>query len=351
MKHIPVLLAALALAAACNKTNVSPEVAENAKCGTIEFNISTSEATKAITQYTTVQSYEKVVKSVQVLVFGEDGKINNYLNGTSLSGSISTTTGSKTIWAVINGPDLSTTGSLTSMQGTILDLSLNGTSADGSFVMAGNGNCTVSATSTVNCAISAKRFLSRIALVSITNNLPASYGPLLVNRVFLSNVVGGIAATGDYIPGCRYVNKNGRADKDPRSESDIIGTNGNEATCPELTFSSRNLQIQNAQTNTPSKPILLYAYPNECTTEPNGFQSSYEPRKTVLVVEASIQNHVYYYPVVMKDGIGRNKLYSIGLTVTALGSDDPEEVIEKGSASFSITVADWENDAVYEETI
>ena len=53
----------------------------------------------------------------------------------------------------------------------------------------------------------------------------------------------------------------------------------------------------------------------------------------------------------MKDGIGRNKLYSIGLTVTALGSDDPEEVIEKGSASFSITVADWENGAVYEETI
>ncbi len=351
MKHIPLILAALLLAAACDKAKEAPATSKQEETGTIEFQISTSQATKAISQYTDVKPYETAVKSVQLLLFDSDGKISNYINGTALSGSISTTAGSKTVWAVINGPDLSTVKQLSSVEGAIFDISLNGTSASGSFVMAGSNTCTVSASAPVNCTIAAKRFLSRIALVSVTNSLPAGYGNLTVNRVFLSNVVGGISGKGEFIGGCRYINQNGRADNNPRNAADIIGTAGNEASCPELTCSTRNLIVANAQTNAPSSPILLYAYPNGCTVEPNGFQSAYEPRKTVLVVEAQVKNDTYYYPVVLKDGVGRNKLYSIGLTVTALGSDDPEHVIEKGTANFSITVDDWENGAVYEETI
>ena len=217
--------------------------------------------------------------------------------------------------------------------------------------MAGDKFCVVSATSSSNCIISVKRFLCRIALVSVTNNLPASYGTITINRVFLSNVTGAISAAGSFISGCGYINQNGRADKDPRNAADIIGTSGNNASCPDLTCNSNSFTVANAQTQSLTNPVLLYAYPNSNTTAPNGFQSPYVARGTTLVVEASVNNQTCYYPVLMKRGVERNKLYSIGLTLTALGSSDPEVLIEKGSASFSISIADWESGAVYEETI
>lgn len=353
MKNIPVLFAALLLAAACNKANETPASDAAVEYGTVEFNISVPEAaeTKAISQYSTVQPYEAAVKSVQLLVFDEDGKLNLYQNGTSLSGSFTTTSGGKTVWAVINGPDLSSISTLDAMRGSIFDLSLNETGTNGSFVMAGEKFILVGATSSSNCAITAKRFLSRIALVSVTNNLPASYGTITIKRVFLSNVSGSIAANGDFTSACGFINQNGRADKDPRSEADIIGTSGNEASCPALTCNSNSFTLANSETQNLSDPILLYAYQNNNRTAPDGFHSPYVARGTTLVVEASINNQSFYYPVLMKNGVGRNKLYTVGLTLTALGSSDPDVLVEKGTAAFSISIAEWESGATYEETI
>ena len=94
-KTISFLLAATTLLAACNKQE--QPVAEPQACGTIQLTIAADSGpqTRAVTAYTTAQTYETQVNKVQVLVFGSDGKINFYKNlGTSLTGSITTTAGS-----------------------------------------------------------------------------------------------------------------------------------------------------------------------------------------------------------------------------------------------------------------
>ena len=83
--------------------------------------------TRAVTAYTTAQDYEKAVNSVQILVFDSSGKINIYKDaGTSVSGiSISTTTGTKSVWAVVNGPDLKAIGTEAALKAIAVDLADN----------------------------------------------------------------------------------------------------------------------------------------------------------------------------------------------------------------------------------
>ena len=47
----------------------------------------------------------------------------------------------------------------------------------------------------------------------------------------------------------------------------------------------------------------------------------------------------------------RNKTYTVGLTITGSGSDDPDKPVDKGSISVTLTVSGWAAGAVYDETI
>ena len=110
-KTIIAMAAACAALAACSKEPISSAIVTPSEegVGQITFTVAGDEPaeTRAVTAYTTAQTYESQVNKVQVFVFGSDGAINFYQNlGTSTSGSISTTAGTKTVWAVVNGPDL-----------------------------------------------------------------------------------------------------------------------------------------------------------------------------------------------------------------------------------------------------
>ena len=123
MKKIFLFLAAATLVgmAACNKPEErSSSNQENPSEGTISFRLTPEDgpapATRAVTAYTTAQTYETKVNKVQVFVFNSDGKLAAYKdNGTSLTGTISTTAGTKTVWAVINGPSLSSVSTLSAL--------------------------------------------------------------------------------------------------------------------------------------------------------------------------------------------------------------------------------------------
>ena len=137
-KRIFMIAAACAALAACSKEPVGSAIVSQEE-GSIVFTVAGEDpaATKAVSAYTTAQTYESQVNKVQLFVFGSDGAINFYQNlGTSTSGSISTTAGTKTVWAVVNGPDLSTIGTLSALQATAVDLSANSTTASTGFVMA-----------------------------------------------------------------------------------------------------------------------------------------------------------------------------------------------------------------------
>ena len=349
------IIAACAALAACNKEEATVIwTPEELGQGKIEFSIEAEKAveTKAVSAYTTAQTYESQVNNVQIFVFGSDGAINFYQNlGTKTSGSISTTSGAKTVWAVINGPDLSSIGTLSALQATAVDLSANSTTASTGFVMAGSGSVTVTNGSSASCAITVSRLVSRVALVSVVNNLPSSYGALKIDRVFLSNVVGNQNIAGNASVATWY-NKEGRADESTRNTAHIIDGSTYKASCPALTFNAPAASVANGATLSPTTPYLFYSFPNSSTAAPNGFSSTFAAQRSVLVVAATVSGTQYYYPVVLDDAtLERNKTYTVGLTITGLGSDDPNKPVSKGSLNVSVTVSGWTAGAVYNETI
>lgn len=358
MKKTPFILAAAFAAIAglssCNKDimpdSVDPQVKEY---GTLNFEIAADEPvlTKAVTAYTTAQTYESQANKVQILVFGSDGAINFYQNlGTKTSGSISTTAGTKTVWAVVNGPDLSSISKLTDLQAKAVALSDNSTTASTGFVMAGSASCTVTAAG-ASCAVTVSRLVSRVALVNVINKLPASYGALTVERVFLSNVVGNQNLAGSASASTWY-NKEGRADESTRNTAHIIDGTTYKASCETLTYKGVGQSVANGATHTPTTPYLFYSFPNSSTTAPAGFKSTFAAQRSVLVVVATVSGKTYYYPVVLDDAtLERNKTYTVGLTITGLGSTDPNQPVTKGGVSASVTISGWSAGATYDETI
>ena len=305
--------------------------------------------TRAVTAYTTAQDYEKAVNSVQILVFDSSGKINIYKNaGTSVSGiSISTTTGTKSVWAVVNGPDLKAIGTEAALKAIAVDLADNSvTKADG-FVMAGSTSCTVSASgATANVTVS--RLVARVALQKVTNALPAGYGALKIDNVTLINVVGNQNLGGDAAISTWY-NKMGRKDG-ATAATQIIDGSTNAASCPTLTFAAPGASVANGAAHAPSTPHLFYCFPNSTSTDKTGFDDTFTARKTRLVVAATINSTKYYYPVVINTP-ERNKAYTVELTITGLGSTDPDQPVSKGAITAAVTVQGWQSGATYEETI
>ena len=360
MKKIFLFLAAASLVgiAACNKTDSvqSPVLPEQQGEGQITFSLAPSDGdvpmTRAVTAYTTAQTYESKVNKVQILIFSADGKLAAYKdNGTALTGTISTTAGTKTVWAVINGPSLASVSTLSAFQATALDLSANSTNANTGFVMAGSTSCNVTTTGTVPCNISVSRLVSRVALVQITNALPPVYGAMKVERIFLANVVGNQNFSGNASPSTWY-NKDGRADEATRNAAHIIDGSTYKASCETLTYKGVSQSVANGAAHTPSTPYLFYSFPNSSTAAPSGFQSTFAAQRSVLTVAATISGKTYYYPVVLDNAtLERNKSYTVGLTITGLGSDDPNKPVEKGSLTASITVSGWTAGANYDETI
>lgn len=303
--------------------------------------------TKA-TSYVTSQTYETTVNNVQVLVFDSTGALNAYVDADkSVTGiTINTTAGSKTVWAVVNGPDLSSVTTAAALSSKAIDLGDNSTTASAGFVMAGSTTCTVSSTTTAS--ISVRRLVARVALQKVNNSLPSSYGAITINNVTLINVVGNQNLNGSASISTWY-NKMGRKDGATAS-SQIIDGSTNAASCPTLTFKSVGSSVTNGGSLTPSTPYLFYTYPNSTTTDATGWTESFTARKTRLVVTATISGTKYYYPIVI-DAPARNTAYTVELTITGLGSTDPDKPVVKGSISASVTVQGWSAGAVYEETI
>ena len=304
--------------------------------------------TRAVTAYTTAQDYEQAVNSVQILVFDASGKINMYKDaGTTVSDiQHSTTAGQKTVWAVVNGPDLSAVASLSALQAKAVDLADNSLTKTEGFVMAGSTSCTVSATGGT-AAVTVSRLVSRVALQKVTNSLPSGYGPLKIDNVTLINVVGNQNLAGNASISTWY-NKMGR--KDGGAQADIIDGSTNKASCPSLTFAAPAATVNNGAAHTPATPHLFYCYPNATSADANGWVSSFTARKTRLVVAATISGTKYYYPVTINTP-ERNKAYTVELTITGLGSTDPDQPVSKGAITASVTVQEWLPGTTYEETI
>ena len=349
-KTLFIMVAIAAMACSCDKDADCEPCQEAQTKATLNVSLDfEDEPQTRATSYVTAQTYETKVNDVQVLVFDSSGALNAYVDAdTKTSGiSISTTAGTKTVWAVVNGPNLSSITTLSALQSTAVDLGANSTTETTGFVMAGSTTCTVgSSASTASVAV--KRLVARVALQKINNSLPGSYGALTVNNVTLINVVGNQNLAGTASVSTWY-NKMGRKDG-ATATGQIIDGSTYVASHPTLTFKSVGSSVANGASLTPTTPYLFYCYPNSTTTDATGWSSSFTARKTRLVVAATIGGTKYYYPVVI-DTPARNTAYTVELTITGLGSTDPDKPVQKGSITASVTVEGWASGAVYNETI
>lgn len=90
----------------------------------------------------------------------------------------------------------------------------------------------------------------------------------------------------------------------------------------------------------------LYCYPNTLAV------GGRREHITKLVIEGTIGGHTYYYPVPLSaasGGIGRGADYEVSVTITQLGTDDPDGSLAAGALSFTVCVNDWKDKA--EETV
>lgn len=348
IKFISLAAAAATLAAACDNSAIIPVEGE----GAMQINFNVPAATRA-----TATGHEADLNDVQMLIFDSTGKLYKYHDfSTAEINAKSATidkvmTGSYSVYVVANGPALDDVTTLSAMESAGISLEQYNDPESG-FVMEGHsGTVTVTSGSTASPDISLSRFVARVSLLSVTNNLPSAYGSLTVNRVFLCNVVNTQNLGGSKTPGndeTNWFNKEGRKDESPRNASHIINGSTFTASAPELSFAAAGSSITNGNSWTSTK--RFYAYPNNATTKPNGFNSTFAAQRSVLTIEASYGGKTYYYPVVLDSGLARNTNYDVEVTITGSGSDDPVKPVDNGAIKAVTTVQKWQDGTTYTET-
>ena len=308
-------------------------------------------ASRSLAAYTATKNYEMAVNDVQILIFDSAGDLAGFISSASATGNtITMAYGHKDVYAVVNGDDLSSVKTKTQLLQTSSSLGFSSTDPGVGLTMFGHAEVDVdSPTETVPVTVS--RLAARVALVQLTNSLPGAYSSVTVNRMFLENVVANQNFAGNEAPSMWW-NKEGRSDANPRNEANIINGTTHQATMDEFTYAQpASLTVDNADyTDFGGNPYLFYAYPNSSATDPSGYHSVFAAQKTALVLDVNIGARQYYYTVVL-DSLESNKTYTVALTFSGLGSDDPGKPVTKAGLTANISVSGWGSGAIYDETI
>ncbi|MGM9735541.1 MAG: fimbrial protein [Candidatus Cryptobacteroides sp.] len=271
---------------------------------------------------------ESAVNSLQIFVFGMDGKIEAYGTTTySSSLSLTCTTGEKDVVALVNAAPQEGILYLSDLKARTTDLSGN---TGGYLVMEGITRKKLKAAETVTVPVS--RCASRVTLTNVSTDFELDvYNDMefKITKVMLTNVAGDKPILGNAVPSVWY-NKRGA---EPSALSVISDAVDNVAVTRTVPY---------------SVPHYFYCYPNPVTTDSTS--STWSVRKTRLVVVTTLGGCVYYYPVTLPV-LEANKLYSVSLTVTRPGSTDIDIPVEKVAASVSVTVNGWGTGASVNETI
>ena len=82
----------------------------------------------------------------------------------------------------------------------------------------------------------------------------------------------------------------------------------------------------------------FYCYPNHASQD--SFEAEWCPRNTRLVVEATLGDEKYYYPVKLPK-LEHNMRYEVNLVITRPGLPTPDSNFKKFDADFNITVSEW----------
>ena len=120
-----------------------------------------------------------------------------------------------------------------------------------------------------------------------------------------------------------------------------------------MTFKEIDKSIGIGTTYAPQNPYMFYCFRNGSEVDPNGYHSNFSPQRTVLVLTIDIAGKDYYYPVVLASdkGIQPNHTYTVDVSVSGPGSNDPNDIIHKSDIGISITTSRWNDGTPVSETI
>ncbi len=291
-----------------------------------------SEETKALGEGGTE---EKTVSNYQVLIYDMSSRmLEAYAtpDPSAVSVSMECTTGPKEVVVLANAPDVKEIVSYDTFLKTKSRLADN---SIGNLVMEGSASPNLTAAGgTVNVDI--RRVVSKVVLNGITVDFELdAYDNMdfVLNKVYLTNVAGDKSYLAE--------------DADPASwYNQLVRTSAPEVDAM-IYEDLGNLNIKT--TREYKKQHHLYCYPNPHTTDT--FASDvWSPRPTRLVVEATLGNVQYYYPVSLPE-LKQNTRYYVSLHIIRPGATSPEQDMDKYAVSFKITIEEWKGPENVTETI
>jgi len=329
-KFLLVTLAAAAALLACSKN--STEAPEG---GQSSLNVRIRAGNPGTKAGTTVsENDEAKVSRIEVLVFNSGGGLDAYKSsdgsGLKVEG-ISTSSGSKTVVAVVNAPASAKINEVTDIEALRGKTSLFKADNDpDNFVMYGEKSVYLTPTGTNDVSVDVSRLAARIRIDKVTRKFRSEMSGLVdlpasefeVVRFYLTNVadevnygspVGGAVAVSNWL-----------TDETPHNASPAASVAIDKDALvysPAKADGGANLLAQNGEY---SNIHRLYAYPNSSTSQ-----------ITKLVVECKIDGKYYTYPIAYEE-LKSNYSYEIrNLTVTRLGHNtdgddniDPDEQVD-----------------------
>ena len=284
---------------------------------------------KSLTDYTNVTTDEKAVKKLDVLVFDKvTGALNASMSLESMTDEcqFALPVGDKVVYAVVNGPDVS---SVTSEEGL---LALSDNLSDRSFsgkglLMMGKADCQIEAGKTASPVIAGKWLGSRVVLRKITCNLASQYKTMSVNCVYLgnANTVQTLAGESSVM-----VNPDGYADA---AKTKPVGKSEMGA-CYEYMFKYGSGDINVGGFN--STIYRLYCQPNETD------------KHTCLYIAVVIDYTTYYYRIPLINGLKAGSTCSVDVTISNLGSLLPPDTdYVTGGVAAKIQFGGWDAGEAY----
>lgn len=301
--------------------------------GCVSVNVKFDDApTRALTDYVTALEEESKVNSMTILVFDKaTGMLNATLDASSFSQSYKMylPVGQKIVYAVVNGPSLSGVSKVSDMNTLVDDLSAAPMS-DAGLTLVGNEECNVVAGDTPAAVTVVVRWLvSRVVLRNVTCNIPAQYGEMTLDCVYLGNANSTQKFSGE---------TGGKMNADGYSAANQpIGQNGVTGECSSYFY--RPVQKDIAVGASMTDKYHMYCQPN--------LTQDY----TCLYVLTTIGGVQYYYRVPLDQGLASNTTCSVDLKITNLGSlTPPDGDLQKGEIQATVTIEGWSagNDYVAE---
>ena len=332
-----VAIAALAIAA-CSKEEAAKE-SSSAEKATIHLNVSPYEITTKNTDSNhSLNKYLDSVKIIDVFVFRTDGALESYKHFSVSSAEgmnlkdlpIDATLGNKTIYVVANAKQTSWAGIVRENAFLNLTVPLQQETLT-NFTMAAKATVNLQDNQTVNVVL--KKLLAKVVVNGVKTNFAGGpyEGMKLRNcRLYLTNIAGSKTYMGEDPSTKVILNSRGYSAEDYAGCSmtalfaeGIPGLVGDDGYTTAHHF---------------------YCYENLLETETSA------DKFTRLVLEATLDGTVYYYPVDINQpgygwsssighkGVKRNTCYTYNFTITGPGADDPESKIVLKTIKLDATV-------------